>query len=347
MRILALDLGQSKSVACVVESGRQEENFETVRTEASALRALLARWRPDRVTMEIGPVAGWVHDLAVAYAPEVEVANPNDVAWSWRRIKKKTDREDAKKLARLSLLGQVKTVYMPSASVRQRRSLIGYRKRLVERVTAMKNHLRSILVRQGMTWRGGKSGWTAACRVELMKQAKEWADCGAEELWRGELYQELVCLAQAEAAVEAVEKKLRALNGPDERVRLLRTVDGVGERLAEALVAAIDDPHRFGSGRQVASYFGLTPRQYQSGHSDRQGRISGQGNKLVRSLLVEVSWLGLRHNAWMREIYERVNRGSPARKKIAIVAVARRLAVLCWAMLRDGCPWRAPVRQVA
>ena len=73
---------------------------------------------------------------------------------------------------------------------------------------------------------------------------------------------------------------------------------------------------------------------------DRQGRISGQGNRLLRALLVEVSWLGLRYNSWMRETYHRLLRGSPSRKKIAITAVARKLLVRCWAMLRDEQPWR-------
>ena len=73
---------------------------------------------------------------------------------------------------------------------------------------------------------------------------------------------------------------------------------------------------------------------------DRQGKISGQGNRLLRSLLVEVAWLGLRHNPWMRQVYENALRGSASRKKIAIVAVARRLLIRCWAMLRDGCRWR-------
>ena len=73
---------------------------------------------------------------------------------------------------------------------------------------------------------------------------------------------------------------------------------------------------------------------------DRQGGISGQGNKLLRALLVEVSWLGLQHNSWMRKTYDRLLRGSPSRKKIAITAVARKLLVRCWAMLRDEQPWR-------
>ncbi len=110
----------------------------------------------------------------------------------------------------------------------------------------------------------------------------------------------------------------------------------------QAVVALVDDPHRFRTGKQVASYLGLVPRQCQSGQMDRQGRISGQGDRRVRALLIEVAWIGQRYNPWMRETFERICGGSPARRKIAVVAVARRLVVRCWAMLRDGTKWSPP-----
>lgn len=77
----------------------------------------------------------------------------------------------------------------------------------------------------------------------------------------------------------------------------------------------IDNPRRFRSGKQVASYVWLTPRQHQSSKQDRHGRISRMGNNLLRALLVEIAWIGLRFNPWMREVYERVRRGSLIRKK--------------------------------
>ena len=148
-------------------------------------------------------------------------------------------------------------------------------------------------------------------------------------------------LERLEASLKRVETKLDALSDSDERVKLIKSIPGVGPRLAEMVVSVIDDPHRFRTGKQLGCYVGLTPRQFQSGSMDRQGRISSQGHKNLRKLLVEVSWLGLRHNPRMRGIYERVRRGSKVRKKIAIVAVARRLLIWCWAMLRDGQPWDA------
>ena len=117
---------------------------------------------------------------------------------------------------------------------------------------------------------------------------------------------------------------------------------GVGPRLAETVVAVIDDPKRFKNAKQVGAYAGLVPRQIESGTMTRTGRITGRGNKLLRGLLVEVAWLMRRYNGHLRNVFDRVCRGSRTRKKIAVVATARRLLVICWAMLRDGTRWRNP-----
>ena len=347
MTILALDLGKSKTVACTLDKLDGTGRFTTVATTPTALTALFEAEQPDRVVFEIGPQAGWVHDLVAAHGLDAQVANPNHEAWRWRHVKRKTDRLDALKLARLSAMNQLPTVYMPSPRVRQWRNLIAYRKALVEQASAIKTRIRSVLTRQGLSHPAGKAGWTLKALAELTALARPLADVSADEVWRGVLATELELLSSLQAAVASVEARLDALGGSDPRVRLLRTVRGFGPRVSEALAAAIDDPHRFRHGRQVGSYFGLAPAQWQSGGSDRHGRITGQGNRLVRSLLVEVAWLGLRHNPWMRAIYQRVRRGSPSRSKIAIVAVARRLAVLAWAMLRDQSRWRPPAAACA
>jgi transposase len=153
---------------------------------------------------------------------------------------------------------------------------------------------------------------------------------------------ELDALQGVDDLVERVERKLNTIEQQQASCQLLRSIPGVGPRLAEIVVAVLGDPRRFHNGKQVASYAGLTPRQYQSGDNDRQGRISRQGNPLLRAMLVEVSWVSLQYNDWARGVYERARRGSPVRKKIAIVAVARRLLVRCWAMLRDGTTWKPP-----
>ena len=92
-----------------------------------------------------------------------------------------------------------------------------------------------------------------------------------------------------------MEKKLDEIGKNYPRIIRLKTIPGVGPRTAEALVSAIDDPHRFKNGRQVSAYLGLVPKQYQSGETDRNGRISKRGPSLVRSILAECVWVSLRY----------------------------------------------------
>lgn len=336
MRILALDVGQSKSVACVYQAETGGHRFTTISTRPREVHDLIAAESPDRVVIEIGPLAGWICDLCRALGVEVRAADTTHEAWRWRSVKRKTDRDDALKLARLSAMNQLHGVHVPEPGVRGWRELIGYRHALVGRRTAVKNSIRAILSRQTIAWPDGTGGWSKA-RLKMLGAMAAETD-GA--VWRSMLASELDQLRTAEAAIASTERALDAIAAKHHGVQLLLTIPGVGPRLAETVVAVIDDPHRFRNRKQVGCYAGLTPRKIQSGQMDRQGRISKRGHDLLRSLLVEVSWLGRRRNGWMQRVYERALRGSPARKKIAIVALARRLLVVCWAMLRDKTPWR-------
>ncbi len=152
-------------------------------------------------------------------------------------------------------------------------------------------------------------------------------------------------LSLVSKAIKKVEKKLDKIGVSDARIQKLQTISGVGPRLSETVVAFLDDLKRFQNSKQVGSYAGLTPKQYQSGQMERQGRISGQGNKLLRNLLVEVCWVSLRYNPWARDTYNRLLRGSPSRKKIAITALARKLVVRCWVMLRDEQDWKDDIQK--
>jgi len=281
--------------------------------------------QPDRVVIEVGPSAGWISDVIRQAGVELQVANPNHEGWRWRNVKRKTDRLDALKLAQLSASDQLPQVHVPKRNVRQWRSLIHYRQNLVTRRTAVKNRIRAILEVEGLTMPVGAKAWTRDGLADLRGQACPWEETGADDLWCGELWEELDQFDQLTSALQRVEQCLGRVAFADGRVKQLRSIPGVGPRLAEAVVALVDNPHRFRSGKQVASYLGLVPRQYQSGQMNRQGRISGQGDRRVRALLIEVAWIGQRYNPWMRETFERVCGNSRTRRKIAVVAVARRL----------------------
>jgi len=340
MNILAMDLGKSKTVACFYDSNNGKHKFEKVKTTPQQIHDLLVEFSPDRVVFEISSLAGWVYDICSTLKINTQVANPNTQAWRWKNVKNKNDKKDALKLAQLSAMNQLPTVHMPKPAVRQKRALIHYRHTLVARVVRIKNNIRAILDKQGHSMPTGKSGWGQKSLEMLNQMALPLEKCDIYNLWRGQLYVELEMLNSTQKALTDVTCKLDKLAESNCQIKLLRTAVGVGPRLAEAIVAFLDEPQRFKNSKQVGSYVGLTPRQYQSGSMDRQGKISGQGNKLLRTLLVEISWLGLRHNSWLRRTYQRLLRGSPSRKKIAITAVARKLLVRCWAMLRDGQPWR-------
>ena len=340
MKILALDLGNFKSVACAFDTQNTARRFETIVSSKQAVKELVLKRQPDRVVIEICPLAGWVCDVVRELGIEIQVASTNEKSWLWRNVKRKSDRRDGLKLAHKSALGDLKLVHVPERELRQWRALITYRQQLVRRRTRIKNHLRALLARENLAWPRGKSGWTQEAVSKLEQWALPLSQVGADELWRGELAVELEALKGTAKLLGEVEKKLDQIGKANERVQLLQSAAGVGPRLAEAIVAAIDDPGRFKNGKEVGPYVGLVPKQWQSGEMDRLGHITRAGSRLLRGLLVEASWAGLRYNSWMREIYQRVKRGSQARRKIAIIAVARRLLIRCWAMLRDGTRWR-------
>lgn len=340
MRILAIDLGKTKSVACIYETETCESQFQKIPTGLPAIKNLIAVCRPARVVIEVCPAAGWVGDLVLSVGVELQLANTSAPAWRWSNTRRKTDRDDALRLAQLSALNQLPQVAMVERAVRQWRALIRYRHHLVRRRTQIRNHIRALFDREGIVLPKGRLCWTLGGMGALREESRSFESLEEGELWRGELACELDALDAVDGIIDRTERKLDAVEQEHAKCQLLRTIPGVGPRLAEIVVAVLGNPRRFSSGKEVGSYAGLTPRQYQSGDRDRQGRISRQGNGLLRAMLVEVSWVSLRYNDWARMVYERARRGSPARKKIAIVAVARRLLIRCWAMLRDGTAWR-------
>ena len=119
----------------------------------------------------------------------------------------------------------------------------------------------------------------------------------------------------------------------------------MGLRTAEAVVAFLDDPKRFGRAKSVGCYFGLVPCQDQSGPKNRLGHITRDGSATVRQLLTEAAWQGVRRSPTIRAFFERVQRGDPARKRIALTATAHYLCRSMWAMLRDGTLWKETLQK--
>jgi transposase len=232
---------------------------------------------------------------------------------------------------------------MPDKARREHRALVAFGQRLIERRTAARNHIRATVQAQGALLPPGHRAWTAAARAAWSQSlARPLEQCGPEALWRGVRHVELAVLETLETQSEQVDQRLDALAKNDAAIRLLETIEGVGTRTAEAVVADLADPRRFRNARQVSAYAGMVPRQFPSGTIDRKGRITKRGPGYLRKILVPCAWLMRRYNAWGAALFERISRGQKKRRKAAAVALGRKLLVRCWGMLKTGRPWKIP-----
>lgn len=295
MKILALDLGKFKTMCCFFDSKTRKHEFLTATTDRAFLTTVFKKHKVDLVVMEACGPSGWINDLATSLGHKTLVCSTNEDAWKWSNVKRKTDRDDALKLARMAAMNELKAVHMPTEAHREFRSLVKYRKTLDQRINKMKCTIRAWFVNHGIAIDTGEKAWNTG-RERINTFRKPMVECSPEELWKAELDLELTQMDAVGGQLELVIKKLEAIVKNDPRIQRIKTIPGVGPRTAEILVACIDDPHRFENGRQVSAYFGLVPRQYQSGETDRNGRITKRGNPLARTILVKCAWASLRYN---------------------------------------------------
>lgn len=238
--IFAIDLGKSKSVFCRFNTISGTTQFGSFPTNQDELRKRLERERPDRVVAEICPQAAMVYDVAGALKIEVQIADTTQDAWQWRNVKRKTDKDDALKLARLSALGQINCVHIPSPRMRQWRRLIEQRVTLAGERTRCKNRIRALLMTQGLSLPRGKGGWTETSLAALAERARPLSECALLDSWCGSLRIELDQLELFARQIEQLEPLLDALVGSDPRTVRVDTIPGVGPRTAEAIVATLD-----------------------------------------------------------------------------------------------------------
>jgi transposase len=335
MHYVGLDVHARRSSLCILDPvGKVVKRVEVRGSWPKLMEQVAAQVpRPFAVCFEASCGYGYLHERLSALARRVAVAHPGKLRLIFRATRK-NDRVDAEKQAKLLYLDQVPQVHVPSADVRAWRGLIELRRKLVGRRTAVKAQLRALLRGAGACdapagkalWSKKGLGWLAAAEL-----------CGADALRRDLLLEEL---AQAEERVGRVTAELDRRADAHPGVALLRTVPGVGPRTAEAFVAYVDDVRRFARTKQVGCYLGLVPCQDSSAGRDRLGHITGDGPASVRMLLCEAAWQAVRRSPSMKCFFERVTHGEPGRKKIALVAVAHKLARSMAAMLRTGEAWR-------
>jgi transposase len=283
-----------------------------------------------RVGMETGARARWFERLLAELGYELWIGDAAKIRAAETR-KQKTDARDARHLLELLCNGQFEKkmrIWVPPAENRDLRQLLWHRHRLVQMRTRVKNQLRSLASSEGM---GGKpSLWSKRGQQQLQDLAlPPWTEQRRKD--NLELLSDL--LRRTDPLDQAVQQ---AAQQRPEAVRLM-THPGVGPITALAFVLVIGDPTRFANSKKLASYLGLIPAEDSSGGKQRLGHISKQGNALLRGLLVEAAHIAVRRDrGWKRDYVRLAMRKN---RSIAIVAVARKLAVRLWWMWIRQCSY--------
>jgi transposase len=336
-KYIGFDIDCKKTVACVVQKGKKDK-YATIGPDIESMRKFLADQKNDHskthLVFEISGQAGFIYDSLIDSVDSLTVANPSKMTWIYRTAKK-NDRIDARKMAVLLSIGEVPAVYMPNKEVRQWRETILHRRKIVGKVVQVKNRIRATFKGQGLSKPANSGSWWKQNNVEWMRDICH-DDIGIYDLWHMHISNLLDEFDLLRVQLKRVTQYLDGYLAKQSGGKLLMSIPGVGPRTTEAVLAYTDDVSRFDNYKQYCSYFGLTPKLDESGSCRRLGHISKQGPSVVRWLTCESSWIVIRKSKGMRAFYERVMCGQDGRKKIAIVAVARKMLSIMRAMLING-----------
>jgi len=324
---IGIDLHKRESQICMLtEAGELIE--QTVATTRERFTHVLGSRPRARILLEASTESEWVAQCLEALGHEVIVADPNYAPmYPDRRRRVKTNRRDAEALALASRQGTYRAVHRVSAARRTTRQQLTVRDVLVRTRTRAIAVTAALVRREGFRIRSGSAA-TFRARVEALS---------LPEPVRTTVAPVLTLLATLEPEIAASDARVTANASADPLVARLMTVPGVGPLTAGAFVATLDRVDRFASAHQVESYLGLVPREASSAAYQRRGHITKAGDARVRWLLVQAAWTVWRSpaaaaqplRAWAEQIAHRRGR------RIAIIALARRLAGLLFALWRD------------
>jgi transposase len=327
-KTIGLDLGDQRSQVCVLDQAGEVLSEFTVPTTPSSIEREFGRFAPSCVVLETGTSANWVHDLLTALGHEAVVANARKVR-AISANERKSDVRDARMLARLGRVDVklLEPVVVRPADVRLGLTLVRARAAAVESRTQLINAVRGLAKAAGHRF----SSCSTSC---FHKQALPAA---LESALRGLL----ASIEQLSKTIDDYDEKIETLAREKyPQTKLLTQISGVGALTALTFVLTLGDTARFKSGRDAGAFFGLVPGRDQSGGRDPQMRITKCGDAMVRTLLVQCAHRVLSTRAPdtdLRRFGEKLaTRGGKAAKKRAVVATARKLAVLMFALLRNG-----------
>ena len=291
--------------------------------------------RPRARILEASTESEWVARHLESLGHDVIVADPSYAPmYASRSRRVKTDKRDARTLAEACRLGAYRAVHRVSDAQRHVRSELAVRDALVRTRTRYVALIKAAVRREGLRLTQGDPESTARKLAALT---------ALPDATRAELTPLLTLLEPINRELDAADARIAALVATDATVRLSTTAPAIGPVTAAAYVATLDDVTRFPSAEHATAYLGLVPSEHSSGERQHRGRITKTGNTRMRWLLVEAGWRILRSTnpgaaglkAWGEQIAVR------RCKRVAVVALARKLAGLLYARWRDNAPYRA------
>ncbi|MDP9179066.1 MAG: IS110 family transposase [Gemmatimonadota bacterium] len=333
MDTIGLDLHKRESQLCILaDDGSIEER--RIITSRERFTAFLGGRPGARILLEASTESEWVAQHLESLGHEVVVADPNYAPmYATRTRRVKTDKRDARTLAEALRVGSYRPAHRVSAERRHIRAELAVRDALVRTRTRYISIAKALVRRDGLR--------VAASESHLV--ARRIAALDLSDTLAVELMPLFEVLAPINDQIDGADRRIAELSRNDAEVALLTTAPSIGPVTASAVVATVDDISRFQSAHQFEAFLGLVPGERSSGEKRRIGRITKAGNSRVRYLLVEAGWRIMRSRseetaalrAWALLIAGR--RG----KRIAVVALARRLAGILYAMWRDNSPYNA------
>lgn len=333
MYTLGIDLHKKSSVWILIDQQRTELWKEDVLCSPHYINTIIKSLpvTPQEIQVAIEPVGGWrwVTELLEASGMQVHIAHPRKIQLI-AQSNKKTDTEDARVLANLLLAGYFPEAHKSSEAIYQLRLLLRERAFIIQKRTSVKNQIHGIATTQGLHLIDGGN--------PLFKKGK--ADIMASDNF---------VLKQLHYLIEDLDRRVLPF---DEQLllelvkhptaQLLMTFPGVGIITALTIISEVDDFSRFSSGKKLASFAGLVPRQRSSGESIRYGSITHAGSAPLRTALVETAMRIRVSNA--PELYsfvERLTKAATAKK--ARVALARKIVVIMWKMVITNTPYKPTI----
>ena len=306
MLYVGLDVHSRQSSLCILNAaGGTVNQVQLKGPRAAVVDRLRQLDEPFSICYEASCGYGQLYEALRPLAHHVAVAHPGKLRLIYGS-KRKNDRVDAQKLAKLLLLDMVPPVHVPSIDVRAWRSLIVFRQRVLQQVARCKNQIRGVLRENDIAgarwlWSTRQLAWLES--LALHPAAKLRLELAVEEF------------TALKAKVKRIERELQIYADRHPAVRLLMTIPGVGIRTAETFVAWVDDVTRFGNNRQLGSYFGLVPCQDASADKNRLGHITRDGPPVMRKLICEATWTAVKRCPAFRAFLERAWAANPSARR--------------------------------